>query len=81
MPWQAGTDWIEKPVDIGILVEKTFAWPNSGWRQRASRNVFAKCQGTLHASPRPQNGSPQTRRVGMKHDLQRLPDRIRITLG
>lgn len=40
--WEAGiNDWIEKPVDIGILVEKTFAWANSGWRQRAPDVVSA----------------------------------------
>lgn len=25
-------DWIEKPVDIGLLVEKSLGWATSGWR-------------------------------------------------
>ncbi len=28
-------DWIEKPVDIGLLVEKTLGWATGGWRERA----------------------------------------------
>ena len=26
-------DWIEKPVDIGLLIEKTQGWATSGWRE------------------------------------------------
>ena len=26
-------DWIEKPVDIGLLVEKSLGWATSGWRE------------------------------------------------
>lgn len=31
-------DWIEKPVDIGLLVEKTYGWGMSGWRHIGSEN-------------------------------------------
>ena len=26
-------DWIEKPVDIGLLIEKSLGWATSGWRE------------------------------------------------
>ena len=40
--WDAGIDdYIEKPVDIGVLVEKTYAWANSGWRHRSPDRLSA----------------------------------------
>lgn len=32
-------DWIEKPVDIGLLIEKSLGWATSGWREAASKVV------------------------------------------
>ena len=38
-------DWIEKPVDIGLLIEKTLRWATSGWREGAPDLVSANAFG------------------------------------
>jgi len=38
-------DWIEKPVDIGLLIEKTLRWATSGWREGAPDLVSANALG------------------------------------